>query len=118
MGFFIRDLHRQIEFWQIKKSSQYIEDIFARYRGEGLTIEAFSKLSKSRGKLVSFNSFLSTSKSRSVSLSYPRFSSMNEDMVGILFIMNINPSLTTTPFPDIRKHSYFETEAEIIFSTR
>ena len=116
MGFFIRDLHRQIESLHSKQSSQYGEDIFALYRGQGLTVEAFLKLSKSRGKLLSFNSFLSTSKSRPVSLSYARCASISEDMVGILFIKNIDPKLTTTPFADIHKHSYFETEAEILFS--
>ena len=37
-------------------------------------------------------------------------------MVGILFEMTIDPKITSTPFADIQGVSYFQTEAEILFS--
>ncbi|UJR34679.1 hypothetical protein I4U23_027456 [Adineta vaga] len=37
-------------------------------------------------------------------------------MVGILFIMSIDPCSTSTPFASIREESYFKGEDEILFS--
>ena len=68
MGFFIHDLHRQIEHLHQNQISQYRGRPFTVYRGQGLSVEHFQKLEKTRGGLISFNSFLSTSKERGVSL--------------------------------------------------
>ena len=43
-------------------------------------------------------------------------SSLATDKFGILFIMTIDPTLKSTPFADIVGQSYFEEEAEILFS--
>ena len=116
MGFFIHDLHRQIEHLHQNQISQYRGKPFTVYRGQGLSNEHFQKLKKTRGGLMSFNSFLSTSKKRDVSFDFAQKSSRNPDMVGILFEMTIDPKITCTPFADIQDDSYFQAEAEILFS--
>ncbi|CAF4107723.1 unnamed protein product, partial [Adineta steineri] len=71
MGFFIGDLHRQIE--QLHKE-QYAgataAETFTVYRGQGLSTEDFEQMSKIKGGLISFNNFLSTSKDREVSYAF------------------------------------------------
>ncbi|CAF1354908.1 unnamed protein product [Rotaria sordida] len=60
-------------------------------------------MSKTKGGLISFNNFLSTSKKREVSLGFAQHAATNPDLVGILFIMQIDPTQSTTPFASIRE---------------
>ncbi|CAF4982305.1 unnamed protein product, partial [Rotaria sp. Silwood1] len=73
-------------------------------------------MSKTKGGLISFNNFLSTSKKREVSLDFAQHAATNPDLVGILFIMQIDPAQSTTPFASIREVSYFHMEDEVLFS--
>ena len=116
MGFFIHDLHRQIEKLHREQVDQYGGQCFTVYRGQGLSTADFEKLKNTQGGLLSFNSFLSTSKVEDVSLDFARRSSKKVDTVGILFVMTIDPALTSTPFAEIMEHSYFGEEAEVLFS--
>ncbi|CAF0903839.1 unnamed protein product [Adineta steineri] len=117
MGFFIGDLHRQIE--QLHKE-QYAgttaADTFTVYRGQGLSTEDFEQLSKTKGGLISFNNFLSTSTVRKVSLDFAQNATINPDQVGVLFIITINPAQSTTPFASIAGISDFQKEEEVLFS--
>ncbi|CAF1237974.1 unnamed protein product [Adineta steineri] len=117
MGFFIGDLHRQIE--QLHKE-QYAgttaADTFTVYRGQGLSTGDFKKMSKIKGGLISFNNFLSTSTVRKVSLGFAQNATINPDQVGVLFIMKIDPALSTTPFASIAGISDFQKEEEVLFS--
>jgi hypothetical protein len=116
MGFFIHDLHRQIEGLHKKQVSDYHGKPFIVYRGQGLSTTDFDKLQKTKGGLMSFNNFLSTSKVRKVSLGFAKGASRKTDMVGILFKMTIDPLVSSAPFAAIRDVSYFNTEKEILFS--
>ncbi|CAF1393657.1 unnamed protein product, partial [Didymodactylos carnosus] len=116
MGFFIHDLHRQIEQLHKEQVSSYCGKSFVVYRGQTLLTVAYEKLRKTRGGLVSFNNFLSTSKSREVSLVFAESTLGKTDTVGILFQITIDPSVTSTLFADIQSVSYFEIEEEILFS--
>ncbi|CAF1293209.1 unnamed protein product [Adineta ricciae] len=116
MGFFIHDLHRQIEQLHQEQIGQYRDQPFIVYRGQGLSTIYFEKLKNAQGGLISFNNFLSTSKERLVSLSFAQGSSKKTDMVGILFVITVDPTISSTPFADIQSASYFQTEAEILFS--
>ncbi|CAF4232890.1 unnamed protein product, partial [Adineta steineri] len=117
MGFFIADLHRQIE--QLHKE-QYADtttaDTFTVYRGQGLSKRDFEQMSKTRDGLISFNNFLSTSKVRKVSLDFAQDAARNPDQVGILFVMKVNPAQSTTPFASITGISDFQEEEEVLFS--
>jgi tetratricopeptide (TPR) repeat protein len=116
MGFFIRDLHKQIEHLHEKQVSSYHGKPFKVYRGQGLLKTDFEKLVKSKNGLMSFNNFLSTSREREVSLIFAKDALTKTNMVGILFRMSIDPSVSSAPFASIREISYLQTEEEILFS--
>jgi tetratricopeptide (TPR) repeat protein len=116
MGFFIHDLHRQIEELYKTQVSSYRGKPFLVYRGQGLSTTDFNKLQKTKGGLIAFNNFLSTSGEREVSLVYAESASGKNDTVGILFQMRVDPLVSSAPFAAIRDVSYFNTEEEILFS--
>jgi tetratricopeptide (TPR) repeat protein len=118
MGFFIGDLHRQIEeLHKDQFGGHHSHKSFTVYRGQGMSKGDFEQLTKSKGGLLSFNNFLSTSKDREVSLGFARRALPNHDMVGVLFVMAIDPSKSTTPFASITDVSFFKKdEEEVLFA--
>jgi tetratricopeptide (TPR) repeat protein len=118
MGFFIGDLHRHIEELHKEQfGGQQNGKIFTVYRGQGLSKANFEQMKETKGGLMSFNNFLSTSKDHNVSLRFARNALTDPDSVGILFVMTINPSKSTTPFASINGVSYFDDkEDEVLFS--
>ncbi|CAF1588245.1 unnamed protein product, partial [Adineta steineri] len=116
MGFFLRDLHEQIQQLYEQQFSAYGGKSFVVYRGQGLMKSDFEKLQKTKGGLISFNNFLSTSKDKEVSLEFAQCASTKPNTVGILFIMFIDPRIKSTPFATIKEMSHFRGEDEILFS--
>ncbi|CAF2637007.1 unnamed protein product [Rotaria sp. Silwood2] len=116
MGFFLCDIHRQLEQLHSKQVSQYHRKSFPVFRGQGLPKEDLEKITKSKGGLISFNNFLSTSTDREISLGFAKDALGTIDLVGVLFIMTIDPTVSSTPFASIREVSYFKKEEEILFS--
>ena len=117
MGFFVRDLHQHIAALH---SEQYAEqnqsNWFTVYRGQGLSPADFEQLMVIQGGLLSFNNFLSTSKYRNVSFDFAQRMIATSNLMGIVFVMKIDPSISTTPFAKIRDVSAYEMEEEILFS--
>ncbi|CAF1397094.1 unnamed protein product [Rotaria sordida] len=64
MGFFIRHLHQHITdlHREQQNSTAAMPSKFQVFRGQGLSMEAFEKIKKTKGGLMSFNNFLSTSR--------------------------------------------------------
>ncbi|CAF3994526.1 unnamed protein product [Adineta steineri] len=117
MGFFINDLHRDIQrLYSQQFDGQQSGETFEVYRGQGLSKKDFTEMTKTKGGLLSFNNFLSTSKNRNVSLDFAQQAATNPDLVGILFVISINSTHSTTPFASITDVSYFHTEDEVLFS--
>jgi tetratricopeptide (TPR) repeat protein len=118
LGFFIGDLHRQIEqLHEEQFADPSSNQSFSVYRGQGMAKEQFDQMTKSKDGLLSFNCFLSTSKDRKVSLKFAQRATTNADMVGVLFVMTINPAQSTTPFASIIRVSYYAgKEDEVLFS--
>ena len=116
MGFFIHDLHRQLEQLHREQFSTHHDQPSTLYRGQAVSNDDFNKLKKNQGGLLAFKSFLSTSTLRSVSLDFARQDSFRENMVGILFVMTVDPNIPSAIFAHIKKHSYYENEGEILFS--
>jgi tetratricopeptide (TPR) repeat protein len=116
MGFFVHDLHHQIEQLHRKQIGDYHGKSFIVYRGQGLCATDFEKLCKTRDGLMSFNSFLSTSRVREVAHVFAVSSLEQTDMVGIHFEMTIDPSISSIPFAAIDELSYYTEEQEILFS--
>jgi hypothetical protein len=116
MGFFIRDLHRQIK--QLH-AEQYIigkTQLLTVYRGQGISYRDFEKLQNSIGGLISFNNFLSTSRHRDLSFIYADSNQYHSNLIGILFEITIDTSRSMVPFADLHNLSYIKEENEILFS--
>ena len=117
MGFFIGDLHRQIEQLHKQQSDNHqVGKMLTVYRGQGLSKADFQQMKETKGGLMSFNNFLSTSKDRNVSLRFARSALADPDSVGILFVITIDLSKSKTPFASINGISYFPEENEVLFS--
>ncbi|CAF1068390.1 unnamed protein product [Rotaria sordida] len=124
MGFFIRHLHQHItDLHREQQSSKAaMPSKFQVFRGQGLSMEAFEKMKKTKGGLMSFNNFLSTSRNRDISFkNFARPAAFDADSVGILFIMNIDTAICTassTPFVNVKGVGFFDDKEEkILFST-
>jgi len=118
MGFFIADLHRQIEalhkeqFGTSQSNSEFIV-----YRGQRITEQELDKIRQNIGGLLSFSSFLSTSKTRDVALAYAPTGHKNSQDIGIIFVMTIQPDKSTIPFASIAHISKFGiVENEVLFA--
>ena len=117
MGFFLADLHRHIVSVHSKQFGGHNSvKIFTVYRGQGMPKKDFEQLKKNRGGLLSFNNFLSTNKDRETSLAFVDHAVENPDVVGVLFVMAIDPSQSTVPFADITNVSYHQADGEVLFS--
>ncbi|CAF1422468.1 unnamed protein product [Adineta steineri] len=117
MGFFINDLHRDIQRLHSEQFGGHQSGTtFTVYRGQGLSKEDFTEMTNTKGGLLSFNNFLSTSKNRNTALEFLQQAVTNTDLVGVLFVMSINPTDSTTPFASVTDVSYFHTEDEVLFS--
>ncbi|CAM4800509.1 unnamed protein product [Rotaria magnacalcarata] len=119
LGFFIRSLHLQLKQLHQEQSASF-QTAFTVYRGQGLSKEDFQNLIDSKGGLLSFNNFLSTTKDREVATIFaPDTLGRNPDIVGVMFIMTIDPSKISssiTPFAMIDEHSALPQEQEILFT--
>jgi tetratricopeptide (TPR) repeat protein len=117
MGFFVRDLHEHIVTLHSEQyAGQSHSNSFIVYRGQGLSQADFDQLQTTQGRLLAFNNFLSTNLDRDVSLRFARRTINTSDKVGVLFTMKINPSISATPFANIKDASYYQKEEEILFS--
>ncbi|CAF1227109.1 unnamed protein product [Rotaria sordida] len=124
MGFFIRHLHQHITdlHRELQNSKAAMPSKFQVFRGQGLSMEAFEKMKKTKGGLMSFNNFLSTSRNRDISFkNFARPAAFDANTVGILFVMNIDTAIciaSSTPFVNVKDIGFFhDKEEEILFST-
>ncbi|CAF1385735.1 unnamed protein product [Adineta steineri] len=116
MGFFLCDVHQQIQQLYEQQVNSYERKPFLVYRGQSLVKSDFGKLQKTKGGLISFNSFLSTSTDKEVSLGFAQIASTEPNKIGILFIMSINPCIKSTLFASIKELSHYKDENEVLFS--
>lgn len=87
------------------------------YRGQGMDKNTFQKMRGNMDGLISFNGFLSTSKKHSTSLKFAKRAINNTELVGVLFVMNIDPQVSSTPFAFVGDVGYYgATEEEVLFS--
>ncbi|CAF0881804.1 unnamed protein product [Rotaria sordida] len=76
----------------------------------------FDRMFKTQGGLLSFNNFFSTSPDREISLAFAEANQTHPDLIGVLFMITINPSVSSIPFANISNVTGFG-EEEILFST-
>lgn len=114
MGFFIRDLHRQIAqlYSTLDKTKTFVV-----YQGQRMLNLQFGKLLQSKGGLLSFNNFVSTSTDRQSVLTFLQRSRENRHVTSILFQIDIPPSAAPSPFVSTDQISFdAHTHDEILFS--
>jgi hypothetical protein len=116
MDFFVRDLHNQIVVLHAQQYVRHHSDSLTLYRGQGLSQTYFDQLKNIHGGLLSFNNFLSTSEHRDVSLRFARRTITTSGLVGVMFIIRINPSISATSFANFANESYYTEQEEILFS--
>ena len=116
MGFFLHDLHRQLQQLHAEQVSRYNGKHFVLYRGQGLPIADLEKLTANQGRMMSFNCFLSTSEDKKVSLEFAQRALTKNHKVGVLFTITVDPKVKSTSFAQIQKQSAIPTEAEILFT--
>ncbi|CAF1106299.1 unnamed protein product [Rotaria sordida] len=116
MGFFIRDLHLQIEQLYIQQFKN--KETFIVYRGQRLSTDDFTKVRNNIGGLLSFNNFMSTSVQENVGSSiYADSARQDPNTIAIFFRMRIDSAVTSVPFASVNDTSYFgNAEDEILFS--
>lgn len=117
MGFFIRDLHKHIEKLHLEQSNDHQVRPSIFYRGQCLSKADFGNLKRLSGGLMSFNNFLSTSTNREVSLAFADSDPNNADVIGILFKITIDRSISSAPFAFLDTISSYPSEEEVLFST-
>jgi tetratricopeptide (TPR) repeat protein len=117
MGFFVRNLHEHITALHFEQyGGQNRSNSFTVYRGQGFSQTDFNHMKTTHGGLISFNNFLSTSLDREVSFAFAESTTGKPDLIGILFEMKIDPSLSSTSFANVANIGYFQGEEEILFS--
>jgi len=118
LGFFVRDLHNHIaELHSQQYSGRSHKESFTVYRGQGLSLKDFDDLKNAQGGLLSFNNFLSTSLDQEISLAFAESNQGDPNLIGILFQITINPSISSSIFANVKNVGYFkQAEAEILFS--
>ena len=114
MGFFLQDLYRQIEQIHSEKHQRTKLIIF---RGQEMAKMKFERIKNNKGGLLSFNNFLSTSTDEHVPLAFASSARDDPDLMGILFQIHIDPSISSVPFAALDDISFYsDIEKEILFS--
>jgi hypothetical protein len=117
LGFFVRDLHNDITALHNKQyGGKTHANKFIVYHGQGLSQTDLDRLKTTQGGLLAFNNFLSTSENFKMSLEFARRTIKTSDQMGTLFVMTIDPSISATPFANVKNASYYQGEEEILFS--
>ncbi|CAF2840151.1 unnamed protein product [Rotaria sp. Silwood2] len=121
--FFIIDLHKQLQNLYknyIELLRSYDLDYLTVYRGQQMSTEEFQKLKENIGELISINSFLSTTTDSAIAMIYAGNDANHPDIVSVLFQITIDLNMidknSERPFADVKEHTYFISEDEILFS--
>jgi hypothetical protein len=113
MGFFIRELHQEIQRLHSKLNKQ---NRLMAYRGQGMSEEAFGRIVDNKDGFVSFNNFFIATMDQQIPLAYARSARDNHGLIGVVFHMEIDQ--TNSLFTPLDKISYYpESDKELLFST-
>ncbi|CAF3424808.1 unnamed protein product [Rotaria socialis] len=114
---FIQDVYQQLQ--QLHQNER---STISTFRFQLMKKDEIRTISRNQNQFLSINSFLSTS----VDEDYPRFllasvlsnlSNPQDDLEPVLLKIVIDPTgLTTRPYADITRESFFPNEREILFS--
>ncbi|CAF4555557.1 unnamed protein product, partial [Didymodactylos carnosus] len=116
--FFIADLYRQLQ----KEYSKFMERFtdgeyfLTLYRGQHLKADELHELKDNIGGLISMNTFMSTTCEKGVALIHTGDGSLSPILESILFEIQVNTSIDTKPYANIKEFSVMKHEDEVLFS--
>ncbi|CAF1160522.1 unnamed protein product [Didymodactylos carnosus] len=113
--FYITDIFNKLDEEHKKFKNSLIEQFIRVYRGQVISTDEFNRMRKSIGEFISINSFFSTSQNRQLALEFINTITPTNDLKQILFEITVDIRLSTKPFADVTKLSFFKEEEEIIF---
>jgi tetratricopeptide (TPR) repeat protein len=117
MGFFVHGLYNHIAALHVEQyggKKHYSQPLIV-YRGQGLSPIDLELMKKTQSGLMSFNNFLSTSLDRAVSFAFAESNQDDRNLVGVLFQITIDPSISSSSFANVKDAGYYQ-EEEILFS--
>lgn len=115
LGCFIQDLHREIQKLHLANNQT---NNFLIFRGQGMLTNDFDKFRERIGGLYAFHNIISTSTDEGVALHFANNALANDQMIGLVFQIEINPFNCPVVFANVHKEGYFaDREQEILFST-
>ncbi|CAF3880126.1 unnamed protein product [Rotaria sp. Silwood1] len=117
LGFFIHDLHEQLEKLHSAQFKQSKGKLLTVYRGQRLPKSDLEKFKSHVGGLFSFNYFLSTSLDHNASVVSARQAAENQGSIGVLFMINVDLSISSTTFAHIRDLQYDSNQDLVLFTT-
>jgi hypothetical protein len=86
------------------------------HRGQAMSSNEFEKVKNSQGSLLSFNSYLSTSTDQQVALMFAESAGDNPALIGVLFHIDIDPSISSAMFISLNNITHhLDEEQEILF---
>ncbi|UJR16852.1 hypothetical protein I4U23_003751 [Adineta vaga] len=113
--FFIKDMFENLSEEHQKFKRSLAGQVIQVYRGQIISMDEFNRMHKSIGEFISMNSFFSTSRNRKKALEFINCAVSTDSTRQILFDIQVDIHLSTKPFADVTKLSYFQDEEEIIF---
>ena len=116
MGYFIKDLHLEIK--KLYLATYQTNEKFIVYRGQGMLNSEFEKFIQRKSGLYAFDNFISTSTDEEVGLYFAKCAAVDVQCTGILFHLEIDPTICSVPYASLDNTSYYQAaEKEILFST-
>jgi hypothetical protein len=103
MRYFIKDLHNQL----VRSHSSFIQSLNGQqyltlYRGRTMRIDQFNELQEKIGALISIKSFLTATQNKQLALvSLDRNSTLNPDVVLVIYEMFIDTRIQSVPYAKI-----------------
>ncbi|CAF1403186.1 unnamed protein product [Adineta ricciae] len=113
---FIVDLCAQIDDLHRKQFGTGNAQIMLLFRGQRMTNREHAQLLTSQNKLVSTNGFISATKSIDVARGFAFQNTLSNDLIPVLFQIQVSSRLEHVRFADIAAHSVYQGEAEVLFS--
>ncbi|CAF4563423.1 unnamed protein product, partial [Didymodactylos carnosus] len=116
--FFITDLYRQLQKEHSKFMELFTDDEYflTVYRGQYLKADELHELKDNIGGLISMNTFTSTTCKEDVASMLAGDGSLSPILESILFEIQINTSIDTKPYANIKELSVMKDEDEVLFS--
>ena len=117
MGFFIYELYQHIEQLHQAQKTDFSKK-FTVFRGQGLSVDKFEQLKKTKDGLLSFNNFLSTTLQKHITKEFIDKALGDPNKVAVLYTITVDPSISSAPFAFVEDDIgyYGDKEQEMLFS--